>query len=115
AAIVRVACAPSLALSLAFVARLTGGRPSQTDPLAWRHHPADALPRRLLFVVIRSQISPPPSADSATTSALGCRSRLLRPGNAQSATSLNDDRANRLPGAPKEEGPGEVASNCLFS
>jgi hypothetical protein len=30
-----------------------------------RHHPADALPRRLLLAVVRSQISSPPTADSA--------------------------------------------------
>jgi hypothetical protein len=41
---VRVACAPSLALSLACVARLTGGRLSQTSRWLRRHHPADEYP-----------------------------------------------------------------------
>jgi hypothetical protein len=39
--------------------------------LPGRHHPADtALPRSLLFAVVRSQISSPPSADSAAAAAL---------------------------------------------
>jgi hypothetical protein len=39
-------------------------------PSLWRHHPADALPRNLLLAVVRSQISSPPSAHSATAAAL---------------------------------------------
>jgi|GEM_PF-1165072 hypothetical protein len=45
-------------------------RPTVCLPLAWRHHPADALPRRLLLAVVRSQISSLPSADSAAAAAL---------------------------------------------
>jgi hypothetical protein len=37
---------------------------------SWRHHPADALPRRLLLAVVGSQISPLPAAHSATAAAL---------------------------------------------
>jgi hypothetical protein len=39
-------------------------------PALRRHHPSDALPRSLLLAVSRSQISSPPSADSATAAAL---------------------------------------------
>jgi hypothetical protein len=37
---------------------------------SWRHHPADALPRRLLLALVGSQISPLPAAHSATAAAL---------------------------------------------
>jgi hypothetical protein len=44
-----------------------------------RHYPSDALPCCLLCAVVRSQISPPPSADLCTGSGARCRSELLRP------------------------------------
>jgi hypothetical protein len=38
--------------------------------LGGRHHPAHALPCRLLLAVVRSQISSTPSANSTTATAL---------------------------------------------
>ena len=93
---VRVACTPSLALSLACVARLTGGRLSQTEPPAM----AASSSRRSVAppAACCSQDEGQPAAIRRQYSGSGARYRLksLQLGSAQSAMRPDDGRANRL-------------------
>ena len=58
---------------------LTKSEGGSDTSLYRRHHPADALPCRLLLAVVWAQISAPPSADSAAATALDVAQNFFGP------------------------------------